>query len=135
MKFDTKQEQYEWWTEVIGHIQSNKVSIREGCRELGIAFWQYYEWKERVQEFVDKGEVNLSEDEANGRPKGRPKSAIRHSKSKTTQVQASFIEVVPSAPLPSQGLSLYFRDSWRLEITENFNPSILTEVIKTLETL
>jgi len=123
MKFANKQEQYEWWTEVIRHIQSNKVGIRAGCRELGVPFWQYYEWKERVQTFVDSGEVKLSADEGMRRPKGSPSPSQDH----------SFVEVISPYQAPSQSLTLYFKDSWRLEIPENFNSSSLSEVIKALE--
>lgn len=64
MKFKNKVEQYEWWTQTIAKIQKHDVSIRQGCRDYGVQFWQYYEWKERVQRFVDQGEVTLPEDEA-----------------------------------------------------------------------
>ncbi len=60
MEFKTKQEQYEWWTDTITKIQNNKSSIRNGCREFGIPFWQYYEWKEKVQSFINQREVKLS---------------------------------------------------------------------------
>lgn len=135
MKFKNKQEQYEWWTEVIKEIQSNKVGIRAGCRELGVPFWQYYEWKERVQQFIEEGEVNLSSADANHRPKGKEKFGRRGSKNKSTEVKAGFVEVVPSTPLGRQGLRLYFKDSWSLDVPENFNSSTLSEVIKVLESL
>ena len=125
MNFSTKQEQYEWWTESIRRIQSHKESIRAGCRELGIPFWQYYDWKERVQHFVDIGEVKLSSHEAGYRPKGKT----------TTQVEGSFVEVVTSTPMYTDHLQLYFKDSWRLEIPDNVNPTALTTVLKVLESL
>ena len=106
MKFANKQEQYEWWTEVIMHIQSNKVGIRSGCRELGVPFWQYYEWKKRVQVFIDESEVKLSVDDAKSRAKGKKKAVSRRSKSKSSEVKAGFVEVIPSAPLSSQNLHL-----------------------------
>ena len=128
MKFNNKQEQYEWWTKAIGKIQSHDKSIREGCREVGIQFWQYYEWKERVQEFVDVGKVTLSSEEAVRSPRG-PKSASRQTRS------LSFVEITNSAESEFGGLTLHFKDSWRLDIPEGINSSTLTSVLQTLSAL
>ena len=68
MNFSTKQEQYEWWTDTIKRIQSHEESIRAGCRELGVKFWQYYEWKERVQKFIDQGSVTLPKEQSDKVP-------------------------------------------------------------------
>lgn len=130
MQFKNKAEQYEWWTETIGEIQKHEVSIRQGCRELGITFGQYYDWKERVQSFVDGGKVALSEDEAKRLPRGRQSQSL--TQSRTTQ-RLSFVEVVDSVQNESQLMTLHFKDSWRLEIPENFPPSTLSLVIKALE--
>ena len=123
MKFKNKQEQYEWWTEAISKVQNNDKSIRSGCREVGIQFWQYYEWKERVQKFIDQGTVNLSEDEAHRVPRGRSRTVH------------SFVEMVDTIEMPSKSLSLHFKDYWRLDIPEGFNASALSSILKTLETL
>ncbi len=128
MQFKNKSEQYEWWTEAIGKIQKHEVSIRQGCRDLGIQFWQYYEWKERVQNFVDEGEVNLSIDEAMRPPRG-PKMQSRKIE------RMSFIEVVDTMETEVQPLVLHFKDSWKIEVPENFNLKTLDSVLKSLEAL
>jgi len=129
MKFNSKQEQYEWWTAVISKIQSHDKSIRQGCREVGIQFWQYYEWKERVQQFVDAGcKVTLPSDEAYRVPRG-PKSESRQTQS------LSFVEITNSAPSATQLLTLHLQNGWYVEIPEDFKPSTLTSVLKTLEAL
>ena len=128
MKFKSKQEQYEWWTETISKIQSHHKSIRAGCCEVGIQFWQYYEWKERVQQFIDQGKVSLPPAESSRSPKG-PKPGVRESRS------LSFVEITNSIDAETQPLTLYFNGSWRLDIPEGFNPSTLTSVLKALEAL
>ena len=102
MQFKNKSEQYEWWSEAIGKIQKHEVSIRQGCRELGIQFWQYYEWKERVQNFVDQGKVNLSPDEAQRAPRGP--------KIKSRQIERmSFVELVDTIEMEADPLILRFK--------------------------
>ena len=123
MKFKNKQEQYEWWTDTITKIQNHGTSIRAGCREVGVQFWQYYDWKERVQEFVDRKKVTLSDTEAVRVPRGRQKQSL------------SFLEVVNTVETPGEYLSLHYNDSWRLDIPEDFNPSTLSSVLQTLKSL
>ena len=124
MKFRTKQEQYEWWTTTIKKIQSHEESIRAGCREFGIKFWQYYEWKERVQEFVESGEVELSEEEKFHLPKG-------------PQIQSlSFVELVEDVKKSSnENLVLHYKNSWSLEIPESFSSSNLSKILQSLASL
>mgnify|MGYP000327228933 CR=1 FL=1 len=129
MQFKNKAEQYEWWTQAVRKIQRHDKSIRAGCREVGVQFWQYYDWKDRVQKFVDQGKVTLPLDEAQRIPRG-PKT---HSQSRMTQF--SFVEVVDSLQESDESLTLHFKDSWRLEISEGVNPSTLSSVIKVLEAL
>lgn len=128
MKFKNKQEQYEWWTETIRTIQRHDVSIRQGCRDHGVSFGQYYEWKERVQHFVDEGKVTLSLDESVRVPRGaKPRSSQSHS--------LSFVEITNSVSTEPQSLALHFKDTWRLEIPGDFNASSLSSVLKILEAL
>ena len=131
MKFKNKAEQYEWWTKTIGTIQQHEVSIRQGCRDAGITFGQYYDWKERVQKFVDQGEVNLCPKEAARSPRGRQIQSL--TQSKTTQL--SFVEVVDTVEAKTQTMTLHFKDQWKLEIPESFNSTSLTLILKTLEAL
>ena len=123
MRFKTKQEQYEWWTETIKKIQCNKKSIRAGCREHGVQFWQYYDWKERVEKFIDQGTVILPAKQSTHSPKGRQCRAV------------SFIEVTDTVGASESKLCLYFKDSWRLEIPEGCDSSALIPILKSLNSI
>ena len=107
MKFKSKQEQYEWWTNAIRKIQSHDKSIRAGCREAGIQFWQYYEWKERVQPFIAQGKVSLCPDEASRAP--------RCPKSRLSTRSLSFVEITNSFEPQAVPLTLHYKNCLGLE--------------------
>ena len=126
MDFKNKQEQYEWWTATIQKIQNHQKSLRAGCRELGVQFWQYYEWKERVQEFVNSGKVELSEKEKSCLPKGPKIQSL------------GFVELTESFEKTSavdKKLLLHYKEIWTLVIPDGFSSSTLQEILKMLSEL
>jgi hypothetical protein len=46
----TRQERREWWRRQLSRQRTEKISVTEFCRQLGIHFTTYYYWKKRVHE-------------------------------------------------------------------------------------
>ena len=102
------EDKLEFWRLVVEEFENSEKSIKEQCQENDIALGQYYNWRKKVRD-----------------------SAIDE--------VGTFIEVGDTEDPPIQNklcsIILEYRDDFRFNLEDGFNPKTLNSALKVLTSL
>ena len=112
-----RQERREWWRLQLFRQQTEKISVTEFCRQLGIHFTTYYYWKKRVHEAPTQA------------PSSKPGQLIIKPPAPPTRVAASFVPVTLVDRRADAYLEIELANACVVRLEGAIDPSMLQAAI------